>query len=85
MPEPLSSPRAADRERLALGRHQVSVARDRLEAGRRAGARRYVEQALRADLLAALESYAAIIAAAGAPLSYRMRAEIELYRQLDGS
>lgn len=77
--------RAADQEQLALGRHDVSLARERLEAGRRAGVRRFEEQALRADLLAALESYAAVITATGAPLSYRMRAEIDLYRQLGDS
>jgi hypothetical protein len=77
--------RSVDQEQLALGRHGVSVARERLEAGRRAGVRRFEEQALRCELLAALESYAATITATGAPLSYRMRAEIDLYRQLGGS
>ena len=82
MLDPSHKPQAADHERLALGLHNVVVARDRLDAGRRAGVRRWEEQTLRADLLAALESYAAAITETGAPLSYRMRAEIDLYRQL---
>jgi hypothetical protein len=85
VPGPLHKPQSGDREQLALGLHNVTVARDRLGEARRAGVRRWEEQTLRADLLAALESYAAAITATGAPLSYRMRAEIDLYRQLGGA
>ena len=37
---------------------------------------------MQADLLVALEAYAAAVASLGAPLPYRMRTEIDLYRNL---
>jgi hypothetical protein len=60
----------------------VEFARDRL-ADRRADARPTVEQnAARAELLDALERYAAALDAAHRPLPYRLRDELRLRRAL---
>jgi hypothetical protein len=61
----------------------VLVARGRLERARED--RRVPEQqVLRQELLLALEQYAEAISDSGAPLPYRLRTEINLYRGLRG-
>ncbi|MGB0099286.1 MAG: hypothetical protein WBP61_03310, partial [Nocardioides sp.] len=44
---------------------------------------RWDERRLREELLAALEAYAAAVADVGAPLPYRIRDELSLYRRLN--
>lgn len=61
---------------------EVNVARARLRAALDRAPRRSDAQPLRDDLLAALERLAAEVARSGAPLPYRIHAEIELYRRL---
>ena len=62
---------------------RVLDARSRLERAR--GQRGAPEQQhLRQELLRALEQYAEAISDAGAPLPYRLRTEIDLYRGLGG-
>ena len=82
MPERRGTVRASDRECLGACLQEVSLARARLGAAHRDGVRSSVECSLRADLLSALEGFAAQIAVLGAPVPYRLRAEIELYRRL---
>ena len=60
----------------------VDAARSRLHAARRPGCRNTDAHLLQADLLVALEAYAAAVANLGAPLPYRIRTEINLYRNL---
>ena len=60
---------------------EIGLARDRLDVAR--GSIRPTDQlALRRALLSALEAYATALATRGAPLPYRLRAEIDLYRGL---
>lgn len=82
MLEPLSTSQSVDRRPLAAGLRRVVVARKRLTEAKHAGVRRWEEQPLRDELLAALEGYAAAINASGAPVSHRLRAEINLYQRL---
>ncbi|WP_374455447.1 hypothetical protein [Nocardioides sp.] len=70
-----------DRQDLAVLLSEVSLARDRLGIARQ-GARAADQLQLRRDLLHALEAYASALAGRGAPLPYRLRDEIELYRGL---
>ena len=60
---------------------QIVLARGRLDTAR-GGIRPADQQALRRALLVALEDYATALATRGAPLPYRLRAEIDLYRGL---
>lgn len=76
---PRSDP--SDREGLAVLLGEVSLARDRLGTARQ-GARAADQLQLRRDLLQALEAYASALSQRGAPLPYRLRDEIELYRGL---
>jgi hypothetical protein len=70
-----------DRSQLPLLLTEIGRARGRLDAAR--GAPRPTDQLLlRRALLEALEAYASAIATCGAPLPYRMRAEIDLYKGL---
>ena len=70
-----------DRAHLGVLLGDIALARDRLGAARHGG--RPGDQAqLRRSLLLALETYASALAARGAPLPYRLRDEIELYRGL---
>ena len=80
--EPDQTPRARGVGR-ALGACQADVvlARTELEEARRRGDRRAVEPA-RANLVAALEEYAAAIERAGAPLPRGLQTELQLYRNL---
>lgn len=81
VPEP-RRPAPGGREGLAACVRDVSAARARLDAARHTGARSWEQHPLRAELLAALELYAAAITELGAPVPYRLRGEIELYRRL---
>jgi hypothetical protein len=65
---------------------EVSNARDHLADERGAGSAlaAYTASA-RANLLAALEVYAAALEATGRPLPYRMRDELHLQRRMSGS
>ena len=60
---------------------QVGLARGRLEVAR-GGMRPTDQLVLRRALLSALEAYATALATRGAPLPYRLRSEIDLYRGL---
>jgi hypothetical protein len=70
-----------DRQDLNVLLGDVAVARDRLGTARQ-GARAADQLQLRQDLLQALEAYASALADRGAPLPYKLRDEIELYRGL---
>lgn len=72
----------AAHDRAARSLSEVDRARRRVHAGRRDRVGRWEEQRLRAELLAALEHYESAMAAAGAYLPYRLRAELDLYRVL---
>ena len=78
---PRQSP-PADRQLVASRMGELKRARDRLHAGRQSRVSRWEEQELRTAVILALERYAEAITASGAPLSYRLRDELELYRQL---
>lgn len=80
--EPAPRPGHHRRDAVAVRAEEVDAARSRLHDARRPGCRRADEQLLQADLLVALEAYAAAVAQAGAPLPYRIRAELNLYRNL---
>ena len=82
MPQPRHRPGSSRQEGLTACLRDVNVARARLDAARHTGARRWEEHPLRAELLAALELYAAAITELGAPVPYRLTSEIELYRRL---
>lgn len=60
---------------------EVVSARSLLTDARHRGGRVDVEP-FRADLVAALEEYAATIERSGAPMPQRVRAELQLYRSL---
>lgn len=71
-----------ERERLAACVHDINVARERMDAARQVGARSTEINALRSELLTALEGYEAAITSLGAPVPQRLRAEIDLYQRL---
>lgn len=60
----------------------VKIARGELRAARHKAARGWDKDALRAELLVALEGYAAAITRIGAPVPRTLRNEIDLYRRL---
>ena len=65
---------------------EVNSARNHLADERGAGsALAAYTQAARADLLAALEKYAAALESTGRPLPYRLRDELHLQRRMNGS
>ena len=70
-------------ERQAIDRLLVEVnrAREAVQHCKQEGPR-WDEQRLRDELLATLEAYAAAVALVGAPLPYRIRDELWLYRTL---
>jgi hypothetical protein len=74
-------PESPDHGRLAALLAEIGHARDRLDVAR-SGTRPSEQLPVRRELLAALEAYAAALASCGAPLPYRLRDEIELYRGL---
>jgi hypothetical protein len=61
---------------------EVTDARARLVAERDAAPRNWDSRSAHEDLLAALERLDAASARVGVPLSYRLHAELELYRRL---
>ena len=71
-----------EQEQLSAHLRDIALARERLDEARRVGARSTEVNPLRADLLAALEGYAAAITRLGAPVPHRIHSEIELYRGL---
>jgi hypothetical protein len=73
----------ADHGRLTDLLSRVHAARERLERAREEKGRPE-QQLLRQELLTALEAYAAAIGDSGAPLPYRLRTEIDLYKGLRG-
>lgn len=82
MSEPRSPREPIDRALLALCMRDIERARAALRKAHREGAKLYVEQPLRTDLLASLEAYAAVITRHGAPVPSSLRTELELYRAL---
>jgi hypothetical protein len=81
MLEAAPRPEPSERAQLAHLLTEIGRARDSLDVAR-GGSRPADQMQLRQALLAALETYASAIASCGAPLPYRMRAEIDLYRGL---
>ncbi|WP_325575215.1 hypothetical protein [Nocardioides sp.] len=75
-------PRVVDARFVEARAREVRAVRARLHAARDAAPRHWEAQSLREELLAALEQLAVAVARAGAPLPYRLRAEIDLYRRL---
>lgn len=73
----------ADHGRLTDLLSRVHLARERLERAREQKGRPE-QQLLRQELLGALEAYADAISDVGAPLPYRLRTEIDLYKGLRG-
>ena len=71
-----------EQEQLSAHLRDIALARERLDEARRVGARSTEVNPLRAELLAALEGYAAAITRLGAPVPHRIHSEIELYRGL---
>ena len=71
-----------DRERVVACLREVVLARARLRAARHRPERQWDRPALREDLLASLERYAAAIVGLGVPMPRKLKAEIELYRAL---
>lgn len=84
MSQPDRRPRYLQGVWLAVYAREVEGARARLRNARGDGVRERDQQALRADLLATLEHYAAAITSCGVPVPHRLRAEIELYQRLRG-
>jgi hypothetical protein len=82
MPESASHLSIVDAQFVLARGRDVDVARARLCAARHEAPRQWDAQPLRDDLLAALEEFVTVAARAGVPLSYRLRAEINLYRHL---
>lgn len=82
MPETASRPDLVDAQLVLARGREVSAARARLCAARHETPRQWDPQPLRQNLLAALEELATAVTRAGAPLPYRLRAEIDLYRRL---
>ena len=71
-----------EREWVAQCLRDVNAARARLLAARHTAERGWNKHTLRAELLVALEGYAAAITQLGAPIPGRLHSEIELYRRL---
>ena len=82
MPEPRPHPDPDERHRIAQCLRDVHAARQQLRTARHEAARGWDKDGLRAELLAALEGYAAAITQVGAPLPRTLRNEIDLYRRL---
>jgi len=82
VPEPAPRRRPSRSDAVSVCARDVEAARSRLHDARGPGCRGTDERAMQADLLVALEAYAAAVASLGAPLPYRMRTEIDLYRNL---
>ena len=75
-----SGPR--ERERVVFCLRELRVARAHVQTARYDATLRWKKDILRAELLKALESYAAAITQLGAPVPHRLRTEIDLYRGL---
>lgn len=80
MPQRNTRPGAADHARVVMCLAALGDARARVHVLR--SARGAATVVARADLLLALEEYAAAIVAIGAPVPRRVTAEILLYRRL---
>ena len=75
-----SGPR--EREQVVCCLRELREARAHVQTARYDATLRWKKEALRAELLTALESYAAAITQLGAPVPHRLRVEIDLYRGL---
>lgn len=82
MSEPRRHPDPGERQRVAVCLRNVNIAREELRVARHKAARGWDRDALRADLLVALEGYAAAITTIGAPIPRTLQNEIDLYRRL---
>lgn len=74
-------PEPSDHWTLVALHAEIGQARRRLEVARRS-ARPADQLPLRQALFEALEAYASALTSGGAPLPYKLRAEIDLYRGL---
>jgi hypothetical protein len=83
MSDPRDRRGQSERDLLAACVRNIENARTRLRLARGVGCTGFIERPLRADLLAALEKYQAIITQAGAPVPQKLRAEIDLCRSLE--
>jgi len=72
-----------ERDHFVACLREVRAARGHLVDARADGVRSQEKQALRADLLVALERYALAIVELGVPVPGRLRREIDLYRRLE--
>lgn len=81
MTDPRNHPRSDHHDRVQACRRDVSSAREQLRLARSASPG-WDLRGLRAELLRALEAYAAAISHMGAPVPPALHSEIELYRQL---
>jgi hypothetical protein len=82
MPEQDPPPGPDDRQSIAACLRILDVARGHLRTARHEAGRGWNADAVRDELLAALEGYAAAITRVGAPIPRTLRAEIDLYRRL---
>ena len=82
MPESRRHAGFVERERAVACFREVGVARAHLRTARDTATGGWNKHALHADLLTALEGYAAAIIRLGAPVPPKLRNEIELYRRL---
>jgi hypothetical protein len=82
MPEQGRPPGSGERESIAVCLQILNLARGQLRTARQEATPRWNGDALRAELLTALERYAGAITQTGAPVPRNLRNEIELYRRL---
>ena len=82
MPEQGDHLGPGERQSIAVCLRNLNIARGDLHNARHEATPGWNGEALRAELLAALEGYAAAITEAGVPIPRTLRNEIELYRRL---
>ncbi|WP_243057402.1 hypothetical protein [Nocardioides sp. SR21] len=75
-------PGPGEHEQVALRLRELRSARAHVATARHDATLRWKSDVLRAELLSALEGYAAAIVQIGAPVPSRLRLEIDLYRGL---
>ncbi|GAA4365684.1 hypothetical protein [Nocardioides caricicola] len=71
-----------EREQVVFCLRELRAARAHVQKARYDTSLRWKRDSLRAELLTALEGYAAAINQLGAPVPHRLRMEIDLYRGL---
>jgi hypothetical protein len=84
MPKPRPHLNPDERDRCLARLRDVNSARAHLQAARHEVARNWEERRLRAELLVALEGFAAAITKLGGPIPHKVRTEIDLCRRLSG-